>query len=350
MSDYSVIIDYAPKDALNTGDPDKLILGTELAAEFTAIAAAIATKYDVADLATQAQAEAGASSTTLITPARLTNWAQYNAGAVADIQGLTDPGGDRVLYWNDTNNAIEWLTLGAGIDITGGAILVDLTELDIADLGGVTATEVIDHLSVEINAGTGLTGGGDLTASRTLSLDINGLTALAALDEDNDQIAVYDASAVGIFKTPLSAFRGVALGDGQWYRTTGQSLTADVAATLICNVERYDVLTRGTYSTSTGVYTAGADGARVQLSAGWQTSSIAKGGIVRARVMHGSTIIAQQEQNSDKDSNAGPYSVSVNGVVTLAAGETCSIQVEANKGCTTNTGAGYVYLSLIELA
>ena len=350
MSDYNVIIDYAPKDALNTGDPDKLILGTELAAEFTAIATAIATKFDSTDFATQAQAEAAASTTTVLSPGRLANWAAYNAGAVQDIQALTDPGGDRLLYWNDTNNAVEWLSLGAGLDFSTGTLVVDLSEVDVSTLGGLTANMYVDHSTVEIIAGVGLAGGGDLTASRTLSMDIDGLTALPALDEDNDQIAVYDASADAIRKTPLSAFRGITLGDGRWGRTTGQSLTAGVEATLICNVNAYDELTRGTYDTSTGIYTAGASGARLLVTGGWYTDSIAKGGIVEALIYENSTCVARGHINSDRDSTSGPYGVSVSACVVLAAGETCKLVARASAACTTSTGAGRVYLNIVELA
>lgn len=46
MSDYIKITDYAAKDALLTGNPAKLVKGTELGAEFDAIAVASATKGD----------------------------------------------------------------------------------------------------------------------------------------------------------------------------------------------------------------------------------------------------------------------------------------------------------------
>lgn len=46
MSNYTKITDYAAKDALLTGNTAKLVKGTEIGAEFDAIAAAIATKFD----------------------------------------------------------------------------------------------------------------------------------------------------------------------------------------------------------------------------------------------------------------------------------------------------------------
>jgi hypothetical protein len=50
----------------------------------------------------------------------------------------------------------------------------------------------------------GLTGGGDLSADRTLKLDINGLVAEASVDSANDYIALWDASA-GLHRKVLPA-------------------------------------------------------------------------------------------------------------------------------------------------
>jgi hypothetical protein len=46
MSNYTKLVDYAVKDGLASGNIAKLVLGSELDAEFTAIAAAIASKAD----------------------------------------------------------------------------------------------------------------------------------------------------------------------------------------------------------------------------------------------------------------------------------------------------------------
>ena len=47
MSDYTKIINYAAKDALVEGNPNKIIKGTELDAEFVAIQTAVATKANL---------------------------------------------------------------------------------------------------------------------------------------------------------------------------------------------------------------------------------------------------------------------------------------------------------------
>jgi hypothetical protein len=49
MSDYSKITAFTPKDSLPTSDPDKLVVGAELDAEFDAIASAVASKEDEAN-------------------------------------------------------------------------------------------------------------------------------------------------------------------------------------------------------------------------------------------------------------------------------------------------------------
>jgi hypothetical protein len=46
VSNYTKLTDYSVKDGLVTGDPDKIVKGTELDEEFNSIAVAIATKAD----------------------------------------------------------------------------------------------------------------------------------------------------------------------------------------------------------------------------------------------------------------------------------------------------------------
>lgn len=46
MSNYTKTVNFAAKDALITGDPAKLILGTSLNTEFDNIATAISSKLD----------------------------------------------------------------------------------------------------------------------------------------------------------------------------------------------------------------------------------------------------------------------------------------------------------------
>lgn len=49
MSNYTIATDFAAKDALATGNPSKLVKGTEVTAELQAIATAVNSKADAAD-------------------------------------------------------------------------------------------------------------------------------------------------------------------------------------------------------------------------------------------------------------------------------------------------------------
>lgn len=76
--------------------------------------------------------------------------------------GLTG-GGD--LSANRTLNVGE----GTGITVSADSISTNDAEIVHDNLSGFVANEHIDHSTVSISAGTGLSGGGDITASRTLS-------------------------------------------------------------------------------------------------------------------------------------------------------------------------------------
>lgn len=84
--------------------------------------------------------------------------------------------------------------------------------LDHDVLANFVVNKHIDHSTISVIAGTGLSGGGDLTASRTLALDINSLTAETVIDAA-DLIAIYDASAAAHRKiTRGNLFSGAVFG------------------------------------------------------------------------------------------------------------------------------------------
>lgn len=71
MSNYSPIVDYAAKDALTTGDPNKKILGTQVSGELNAISTAVTSKEDVTNK-NAANGYAGLDSSGALADARLT--------------------------------------------------------------------------------------------------------------------------------------------------------------------------------------------------------------------------------------------------------------------------------------
>jgi len=145
MSDYVKTTDFTAKDALSTGDPLKLIKGSYFDTEFDALATASATKYDSADLASQAQAEAATANTVLMTPLRTEQWADVwgaeSGGMIADIQALADPGADAFILWDDSASAAKTAVLVAPVVSSAtpdiGFNISGLTALTGAGIAGV---------------------------------------------------------------------------------------------------------------------------------------------------------------------------------------------------------------------
>lgn len=158
MSDYTQNVSFGPKDALTTGDPDKLIKGTEIDAELAEISTAIATKEDEAnkgvaggyasldgsgtvpsaqlpaatdaakgavELATSAETVTGTDTARAVTPAGLEAWAAQNAGMVKDLSDLAVPGADRLIFWDESAGALVTLTVGTNLTLSGTTLSAD---------------------------------------------------------------------------------------------------------------------------------------------------------------------------------------------------------------------------------
>jgi hypothetical protein len=69
------------------------------------------------------------------------------------------------------------------------------------DLVGFVTNEHIDHSTVSIIAGTGLSGGGDLTTSRTLNLDLG---TIPTDTPSGDDLILFDDITFGVFKTDIN--------------------------------------------------------------------------------------------------------------------------------------------------
>jgi len=229
MSDYVKTTNFTAKDALTTGDPAKLIKGSLFDTEYDDIATAVATKYDVGDMAVNATAAALVSTATIINPANLKYAIEngtFTGGALifgarnltagagltgggtlaadrtfavgagtgiavnADdvalswlgLEALADPNADRIAFWDDSAGAFAWLVPSTGITISGTNLSVNSAQVDHDALTNFVADEHVAHSGITLTAGTGLTGGGTIAASRTFNLDISGLTALSGTD------------------------------------------------------------------------------------------------------------------------------------------------------------------------
>lgn len=149
-----------------------------------------------------------------------------NLGTLADVT-ITSIAAGELLKWNGTgwiNNTLA----EAGISAVGhGHAATDVTSGTFADarisqssvtqhqaainhdaLTGFVANEHIDHSTVSIltASGSGLTGGGNLTASRSLAVNIVDVQETVVIDLALDYFIIHDASAGGIRKVHPSYF------------------------------------------------------------------------------------------------------------------------------------------------
>jgi hypothetical protein len=146
------------------------------------------------------------------------------------------------LLWNGTTN--QWIAgasgseskvlLANGDDVVSGSAQISLTGLSDYD-----ANDHIDHTSVSITAGNGLTGGGDISATRTINVVSanNGIVANA----DNIELDTASSTFTDGVKAKLTA-EGVisssAQIDGDFLNTNGDGVfsgSAQVDGTAITN-------------------------------------------------------------------------------------------------------------------
>jgi len=161
MSDYAKLTDYAIKDSLTTGDPDKVVKGEELDDEFNAVSTTIATKADKASPAltgtpTAPTASLNTNTTQIATTA-------FVVAEVADA--VTD---ERSATATLTNKTLTAPT------INGGTIS-DITDLAVAD-GGTGSSSITANSVILGNGSSALSG--NLVAPNTSGnvLTSNGTT------------------------------------------------------------------------------------------------------------------------------------------------------------------------------
>ena len=142
MSDYTKIVNYAAKDALTEGNPNKIIKGTELDAEFVAIQTAVATKANLnSPVFTGIPRAPTAATGTNTTQVATTAFVMANAIPVGGIimwsgSIATIPGGWALCNGSSgTPDLRDKFIVGAGSTyspaVTGGAATVTLLEANL---------------------------------------------------------------------------------------------------------------------------------------------------------------------------------------------------------------------------
>lgn len=74
----------------------------------------------VLEIATNTEADAGVDTGRALVPSNLPT--AVPAHSPLGLGDLVDPAADRLLFWDDSANKLEWLTLGTGLTITGTTI------------------------------------------------------------------------------------------------------------------------------------------------------------------------------------------------------------------------------------
>ena len=140
MSNYVKLTDFASKDALTSGDPLKLIKGTEINSELNAIQTAIATKADLAS-----PAFSGNPTATTQTFGNNSSRIATTAFVQAALQAL-HPVGSIYIAVISTNPAVlfgfgTWVAFGTGRTIVG--LDSGNTAFDVAEETGGSADAII---------------------------------------------------------------------------------------------------------------------------------------------------------------------------------------------------------------
>lgn len=119
MSNYTKSTNFATKDSLATGNPGKIVKGTEIDTEFNAISSAIATKADAASptltgVPTAPTADAG-TNTTQIANTAFVNTALASVGTTGRILQIKQKIFSSNYLLNDTSS---WTNVGHSESIT----------------------------------------------------------------------------------------------------------------------------------------------------------------------------------------------------------------------------------------
>lgn len=203
------------------------------------------------------------------------------------IQNLSDPNDDRIMFWDDSAGAMAWLNPDSSITISGTTISVNDAAVAHDSLSGFVSDEHVAHSGVSITAGTGLTGGGTIAASRTINLDISSLTnmdvsATASTDSvlvnDGGTMKQMDIQDMGIRVVTTTGSQTFALSDSN----TMQLLTGATGRTF--------TIPSGVFHTGATILVGSRDTADLTIDPGTSvtlTSTIAQGSTANRTVNAG---------------------------------------------------------------
>lgn len=120
----------------------------------------------------------------------------------------------------------------ADFTVTAGAVSIQDTGIDHDATTNFVANEHIDHTAVTLTAGSGLSGGGDISTNRTFNVDITNETSVTAASAD--EVLIADASDAANIK-----------------KVTAQSIADLAGAAAVGRLVSFQIFTTGTAATYT---------------------------------------------------------------------------------------------------
>jgi hypothetical protein len=174
-------------------------------------------------------------------------------------KGLSGGGTGDVTLDIDSANVRGMFSGGTGITYNSGTGAISTTDGDIVhdNLSGFVADEHIDHSGVSIVAGKGLSGGGDITASRTIDIDsanVRGMFSGGTGITYNSGTGAISTTDGDIVHDNLSGFvANEHINHTSVTLTAGKGLTGggDISASRTFDIDSANV--RGMFSGSTGI-------------------------------------------------------------------------------------------------
>jgi hypothetical protein len=294
------------------------------------------------------------------------------------IDGITVTSGDRVLLKNQTTaseNGVYVIGSGAGATVRSedyyadagaastqitvqqgtaqadtawictndtGTDVIGTNNLVYSQFGGFSANQLIDHSTVSINTGSGLTGGGNITTSRTISLDINGLTTKAT-PVAADLIPIFDVAGAAQKKVTLASLLSGASDNTVISLRHTASITGIVgtAVSLIWDTEnRKDAkYTHSTVTNSENITFTTAGSYFVALDVGSDVSAGGSRSITRIFLEldsgSGFTALNTVADIYNRTNGAGNGSASINVMITVAATNVIRARIQRIIGTNT---------------
>jgi len=200
MSNYTQSTFFTPKDSLTPGDPLKIIKGSDVDPELSAISTAIGTKVDTAG----------------------TGIAIASTTVSLDFSALTDvaPVAADEFVFGDVSDSDN---------VRRATFAVIEAALNHDSLTGFVADEHVAHTGVDIGTASdsGLTGGGDISSTRALSVDILNTTLHGGIDGAADLVLIWDTSVGALRRAPIDD----ALSAGTGYVPSSRDIVAGAGMT-----------------------------------------------------------------------------------------------------------------------